>query len=181
MNKTQYSSVGKPLLSRRLLPNLHPSYPLPSFWRLNLISFFYTKLQVRSPKHPNDVLIKPAYTDIKEIYGFIWKGEARNRSVPLRLPYNVYVQFKMAALRGRVVTECLTTCMFRQTSTASISTLPIVMTRNKVSGVFIFISLLHKTRESVVVHVTWLWQKLNSIAEVVQPVFVFLNLTFKTL
>ncbi|CAM4516175.1 hypothetical protein PO909_024503 [Leuciscus waleckii] len=37
----------------------------------------------------------------------------------------------MAALRGRVVTECLTTCMFRQTSTASISSLPIALTGNK--------------------------------------------------
>ncbi|XP_016335071.1 mitochondrial inner membrane protein OXA1L [Sinocyclocheilus anshuiensis] len=37
----------------------------------------------------------------------------------------------MSALRGRVVTECLTTCIFRQTGTATISTLPIVMTRNK--------------------------------------------------
>ncbi|XP_042615585.1 mitochondrial inner membrane protein OXA1L-like [Cyprinus carpio] len=37
----------------------------------------------------------------------------------------------MAALRGRVVTECLSTCMFRQTSTASISTLPTVKIGNK--------------------------------------------------
>nr|AAI52010.1 Oxa1l protein [Danio rerio] len=37
----------------------------------------------------------------------------------------------MAALRGRVVTECLTTCIFRQTSTPSVSTLPIVLTRNE--------------------------------------------------
>ncbi|XP_051573965.1 mitochondrial inner membrane protein OXA1L-like isoform X1 [Myxocyprinus asiaticus] len=37
----------------------------------------------------------------------------------------------MAALQGRVVTGSLTTCLFRQTSTASISTVPNVMTGNK--------------------------------------------------
>ncbi|XP_059363366.1 mitochondrial inner membrane protein OXA1L-like [Carassius carassius] len=37
----------------------------------------------------------------------------------------------MAALRRRVVTECLATCMFRQTSTASISTFPTVIIGNK--------------------------------------------------
>ncbi|XP_016398631.1 mitochondrial inner membrane protein OXA1L-like [Sinocyclocheilus rhinocerous] len=51
----------------------------------------------------------------------------------------------MAALRGRVVIECLTTCMFRQTSTASISTLPTVMIGNKW---FVPRSRLHTGRES---------------------------------
>ncbi|XP_043100060.1 mitochondrial inner membrane protein OXA1L [Puntigrus tetrazona] len=51
----------------------------------------------------------------------------------------------MAALRGKVVTECLTTCIFRQTGTASLSTLPIVMTRNKW---FVPRSHLHTARGS---------------------------------
>lgn len=120
------------------------------------------------------------------MYGFIVlfeRGAAWKRVVPLRLPYSVFVQSKMAALRGRVVTECLSTCMFRQTSTASISTLPTVKIGNKVSGILIVFNLLPKTRANVVLHVTWLWQKLNGTAEVVklEPVFMSLNLIFKRL
>lgn len=122
-------------------------------------------------------------TSVSVWYGFILKADAPKRVVLLRLPYNVFVQSKMAALRGRVVTECLSTCMFRQTSTASISTLPTVKIGNKVSGILIVFNLLPKTRANIVLHVTWLWQKLNGMAEVVklEPVFMSLNLIFKRL
>lgn len=163
-----YSSFWWHLLSRRPLPNLPPSYPhLPSFLTIRIIYFSYVKLLERKTVSHVGLSLFGLRLECMQMCGFVWNGAERKRAVPLRSPYNAFFRSKMAALRGRVVTECFTTCMFRQTSTASISTLPIALTGNKVSGVLYFVNSFAKVRKNVVLHMTWLWQKLNSIAEVV--------------